>query len=114
MKVGLDITVKGSIAEMVGSESLLSETYLKKIEKRIEARIEQLVNRTIEKLQNALNADVLGSNKALRQKHKDLWNTVQDDWEQGKQYFAKVNVDTSAHVTIKGIGTSDRAKTRGD
>src|SRR5699024_7679105 len=42
MKVGLDITVEGSIAEMFGSESLLSETYLKKIEKRIEARIEQL------------------------------------------------------------------------
>lgn len=114
MKVGLDITVEGSIAEMFGSESLLSETYLKKIEKRIEARIEQLVNRTIDKLQNDLNADVLGINKVLRQKHYDLWNKVKDDWEQGKHYFSKVNVDTSAHVTIKGIGTSDRAKTRGD
>src|SRR5699024_12475592 len=88
MKVGLDITVEGSIAVMFGSESLLSETYLKKIEKRIEARLEQLVNRTIDKLQNDLNADVLGINKVLRQKHYDLWNKVKDDWEQGKIIFS--------------------------
>lgn len=110
--VSINIMAEGGVAEMFGDRSLLDEAYIAKIEEKVAERIEQLANKTINKAQGELNADVLNIGNILQQRHYPLWKKMEGDWENGKNYFSKVRIDVSAEVNVRQTGVTDRAKDR--
>lgn len=112
LRVSINITAEGGIAEMYGDKTLLDEAYIAQIEEKVAEKIEQLANQTINKVQHELNADVLDIGYALKAKHYAAWKKMEDNWENGKKYFSKASIEVSAEVNVRQTGITDRAKDR--
>ncbi|MUV38564.1 Spore germination protein GerLC [Lentibacillus sp. JNUCC-1] len=110
VRVDINITTQGDIAEMFGSESLLHEDYIEEIQKKIEEKIVKIVEGTIKTSQEDLNTDVLGIGKQLSQKHPKKWDQLKGYWEEGENYFSQVRFQVKATAEVQGIGAVDKAK----
>ncbi|NAP00111.1 Ger(x)C family spore germination protein [Halomonas sp. MG34] len=113
LEVGVSIEIKGNIAEHFGRESVLNEKYIKKVEKSAEKKVKELTGKTIEKVQQDLQIDVLGIGKKLYQTHYDFWRQVEEDWEKGENYFSSAKIDVKANVEIDRVGSADRVEVKG-
>lgn len=114
INISIDIDAEGSVAEMFGSQTLLTPKRIKNIEKHVSKKIEQLVTQTLNKAQNELNADIFGFKDRLKQRHYDLWKMIRDNWDRGDNYFAKANITVSASAVVRATGATDKTKSNGN
>ncbi|MFD1038915.1 Ger(x)C family spore germination protein [Virgibacillus byunsanensis] len=110
LEISVDISVEGRIEEKFGTKSVLQPSYVKEVEKKMADEIEKIANKTIKKVQEELNVDVLGFSDILRQRHYNLWEELKGDWDAGENYFSQTPIKVSATVKIKGSGASDQVK----
>lgn len=110
IKISIKVDTEGSIAEMFGSQSLLDQSHIDQIEKKISERIEQIIDNTVTKAQQDLKVDYLGFSEKLRQKHYKEWKKIEDNWEHGDHLFSQSTVDISVEAFVREIGASDQAK----
>ncbi|WP_217587826.1 Ger(x)C family spore germination protein [Lentibacillus saliphilus] len=113
ISVEVSVTTEGSMAEMFGSKSLINEKEISKIRTILTKKLEDQINALINKLQHELNADLIGVNSVLEQKHPDIWKQIKDDWEQGEDLFSQVDIKVKATAHIQSVGASDRASDGG-
>lgn len=106
----IHVNAQGFIAEMFGSESLLTDNKLDKIGNQAAKKIEKLIKQTITKSQSELHADILGVGDEIQRKHYGTWKKIRGDWEAGENYFDNTNFHVKAHVRLKDVGSTDRTK----
>lgn len=75
---------------------------LAEIEKEIDKRVSQGLYKTVNKLQNEVNADVLNIGDYLETHEPDMWDQVKDDWD---KMFPEVRVDIKVDSFIERIGS---------
>ncbi|QOR67835.1 Ger(x)C family spore germination protein [Cytobacillus suaedae] len=107
-EIEFTITVEseGNIAEAFNT---LNEEYdsemMSQIEKEAADEIERYMNLTINKLQNEYKTDVIELGSRLKQNHPNVWDHVKEDWEEGKELFSKVKINTIVEVNMNQPGT---------
>ena len=100
----ITLDVVSGIAEQFGSIDIMNEQNYKKLEKSLEKEIEKITNHTISILQNDFQSDVIGLNKHLYERHYPLWQSIKDNWEDGKHYFKNSKVHITVNATIEKPG----------
>ncbi|MEC5425652.1 Ger(x)C family spore germination protein [Virgibacillus sp. C22-A2] len=107
LKISVKMELEGKIAETFGNKSVLDRNYFTKIEEAAAKKVEELAQQTIEKVQGELKVDVLGISDLLYQRHYDMWQTIEGDWDQGANYFSQSTINVSADVKIEKPGATD-------
>ncbi|SFB14332.1 spore germination protein [Lentibacillus halodurans] len=108
--VTVNTEVEALIAETFGSGNMTTKGKMKELEGKAEAKMERLMNQTIHKVQEELNADILGVNRVLNQYHYDFWQEIEKDWDHGRNYFRDASIDVSANVNVQSSGAADQTK----
>ncbi|WP_332645674.1 Ger(x)C family spore germination protein [Lysinibacillus sp. 54212] len=106
----VNLTVRSSIAEVLGVEHLLSEKNYAQIKKALEDEINKVSQNSINALQTEINADVLGLNQHLYKYHYQLWDSIKDNWEDGENYFSKSKINVNVNVIIDQSGNINKAQ----
>lgn len=109
IKVSVNINTEGSIEEVFGAEEITNIKNIVEIEKNAKEKIEEIVQKTIDKAQNELNADVFGLNNKLRQRHYQTWQEVKNDWDHGDNYFKKSTFDVTVKIKVRSAGDSEKS-----
>lgn len=112
IKIDIDIGLEGGVAEVFGNKSLDNPENIKGIEKAAAKEVEKIINRTVEKAQKELNADIFGFGDKLRQRHYKTWQKIKDDWDHGENYFAKSDVHVKAKAKIRTAGASNKTESK--
>lgn len=110
ISASVNIEVEGMITENFSSNSLKAKGHLKEIEEKAGKKVEKVVNKTIKKAQEELQADIFGIGEIYRKEHYELWTKIKDDWDHGKNYFAQSDIKVSAEVKIQSTGATDQTK----
>lgn len=105
----INITVNGNMSESSQNFDPLTPANLKRINHLTEVEIERLIQRTRQKVQEELQLDVFHFNNHIRQNHYHLWQTIKDDWEQGRKLFAKCKIRINVKASTKNVGTSKQS-----
>lgn len=108
LKFLVRVDVNGLIAEQFGTENVMNEDVLREFETAANKKVEEIMRKTLDKLQNDLQADPLGVGVYLHHYHPDLWESLKDDWDYGENYFSKSTFDINVDVTIETPGTINR------
>lgn len=108
LKVKNKLIVEGVIKEAKSEENFMEQKKFKELEKKASEKIEKRINQSIETAQDELNADIFNIWKTLETKHYKTWKKVEDDWEQGENYFSKVDFDIEVDTKIYSSGTSNQ------
>ena len=104
LKFHITIDMETGIAEQYGSLDIMNDTHYKELKKALEKEITKIATRTVSILQNDMQTDLLGLDTHLHKYHYPLWSKVKDDWEEGKLYFSKSDVNISVNATIEKPG----------
>ncbi len=113
LRFTITIETEGMIGESFERMDFQKSTTLSNLEKKLAEEIKRLTNDTIEKVHKEFKKDVLGLGTYLKQEHYDTWKLVKDDWDSGRNYFAKSQVEVEAKVQINSMGIIYKAETRG-
>jgi spore germination protein len=112
LKFHVVITMEGSISEAFEREDYLSDTTLDNLEKKVEAAVVKLTEETISKTRDEYKKDVLGFTAYLRENKPSIWQEVEENWDNGINYFSKSDITTSVTVKIRRIGSVNQTETR--
>ena len=104
LKFHITIEMETGIAEQYGSLDIMNDTHYKELKKAFEKEIAKIATRTVSILQKDMQTDLLGLDTHLHKYHYPLWSKVKDDWEEGKLYFSKSDVNISVNATIEKPG----------
>ena len=104
LKFHITIEMDTGIAEQYGSLDIMNDTHYKELKKAFEKEIAKIATRTVSILQKDMQTDLLGLDTHLHKYHYPLWSKVKDDWEEGKLYFSKSDVNISVNATIEKPG----------
>ena len=104
LKFHITINVDTGIAEQYGSLDIMNDTHYKELKKALEEEITKITTRTVSILQKDVQTDLLGLDTHLYKYHYPLWSKVKNDWEEGKLYFSKSDVNINVHATIEKPG----------
>ncbi|WP_171691512.1 Ger(x)C family spore germination C-terminal domain-containing protein [Paenibacillus germinis] len=80
------------------------------IEKEVEKRIGQVSLNTVSVLQKKYKKAVIGLGEYLNNNHYRLWQSMQDDWNDGDHLFSSVDIEMHAQVAIRRIGDINRSE----
>lgn len=109
--VHLRINMVGIIKESYSKENFLTQEAVDDVEKAVSDKVKKSVQKTIDKAQNELNADVFKVWQQLQTKHYDTWKKVRNNWEKGENYFANnVTFHIDVNTDVYSIGTSNRTR----
>ena len=113
LSISVDISAEGRIAEVFGAETIMDPKTIAEIEKKATEKIEEIVQKTIEKAQSELHADVFGLKNKLKQRHYQTWQKVKDNWDHGDNYFGKSTFHVKAKVRVRSAGESEKSQKDG-
>ena len=113
MTISVDIDMKGRIAEMFGSSTLLTPGRFKKIEELVNKKAVQLANHTIKKAQEELHADIFGFGENLNKHHYDTWQKIKGDWDHGDNLFSKAKINVTVNTIVRTTTETDKTKRKG-
>ncbi|XID91282.1 Ger(x)C family spore germination protein [Paenibacillaceae bacterium WGS1546] len=106
----VEISAEGNVGESYSKADLLNPSVIAEIERKVNERVRDVMESTLDKVQREYRSDVLGFGDHLRENHYRTWETVKDDWEEGKQIFSRCNVNIRVRSKIRIVGAIDRAK----
>lgn len=73
-----------------------------KLERLVDAKLVDLLQRSIRKSQKELKSDVFGFGSALHRQHPGLWRRI-EDWD---SIYDRAKIDIRSKTTIRRIGTT--------
>lgn len=100
----IKIKTEGQIGESFGSLDYMNPKILSKVEAAVEKEIERKVSKTIKAFQEDLKADALGLGGYLQREDYETWKRIQQDWDDGKNYFSKSTIKVQADIVIQTPG----------
>ncbi len=103
IKIKITTKISAQIHEYIMSNGheINSEKELEKMGKAIDKKIEYNMKKVIDKIQQELNADIIGVYKYLNRYHPKLWKKVKDDWN---EIFPKIEIEFDSDVNIRRRG----------
>lgn len=102
-KIELDIRTKANIGEADCSIALENQSEIKALEKALEEKVTDIINNTIEKVQEDHKTDIFGFGETIYRSHPKKWKELRKDW---KEQFANLKVNVKVKVNIKQTGTT--------
>lgn len=112
LQFSIKIQIKGAIADQSGWENLKEYEVLNKFYKKTSEKIEEMVKNTINKLQNDFQTDAMGLGKYLNRYYPKIWKEVQDEWDNGKNYFSKSDIDCEVKIVIEEPGSINKTTSK--
>lgn len=98
------IHIDGRIVESTHKGEVDPEKLIRQVEQAAEKYYEKLAANMIDKLQHEYRADVLQLGTTFRNRHPDIWRTI-DDWHDA---FAQADIDVSYDIHIRQTGLERR------
>ncbi|MGI5850423.1 MAG: Ger(x)C family spore germination protein [Christensenellales bacterium] len=103
--VSFDIKVEGSLVQHQFGER--GETYeidyLNRVNKEIEKQLKEGIITTYKKIQSEYNADLVQAGEYLRKHEPDLWEKIEEDWD---NIFPQTQVEVKVNMEIRRIGAT--------
>lgn len=112
LQFSIKIQIKGAIADQSGWENLKEYEVLNKFYKKTSEKIEEMVKNTINKLQNDFQTDAMGLGEYLNRYYPKIWKEVQDEWDNGKNYFSKSDIDCEVKIVIEEPGSINKTTSK--
>lgn len=100
--ITLNVKESGYITEINCNRNLNDPKVIEDIEKEISEDIKEALLRTVDKLQNKYQADVLGFGNLIYKYNHKYWKTVKDNWDTNKFRELEVKVNVDFHLSGKG------------
>lgn len=102
--IDIKLTIAGDIQQYKVKEQprFIDMEFVEELEGEITSSIEKEVEKTISKLQNEMNADVMGIDDYLKAYKPKIWQAVEDDWN---EVFPKVKIRVSVDAYIEKTGS---------
>lgn len=94
---------EGTIGEMTCSRDIYSEKTIEEMEKSLEKRLKELMEKTIEKAKKN-QTDVFGLGEEIHRKHPKVWNKLKGNWHD--KGFVELKVTIKPDVKIRRTGTT--------
>ncbi|MEK4496638.1 Ger(x)C family spore germination C-terminal domain-containing protein [Ureibacillus sp. FSL W8-0352] len=85
---------------------------LNKFHEETSDRIEKIVKNTIDKIQNDFQTDAMGLGEYLNRYYPKIWKEVQDEWDNGKNYFSKSDIDCEVKIVIEEPGSINKTTSK--
>ncbi|RKD30920.1 Ger(x)C family spore germination protein [Thermohalobacter berrensis] len=103
IKVGIFVNIEGFIERyrFDAKQDLLDDKILQEIEKSLQNTIAKEIKGTIRKLQEEFSADVIGIEDYLSKFKPDIWEQVEDNWN---EVFKDIIIDVEVDVKVRRIG----------
>jgi spore germination protein len=111
IQFNIKIEAEGQIGESFGSFNYVDPKILSKVKTAIEREIERKVSKTIKTFQKDLKVDALELGGYLQRKDYDTWKQIQQDWDNGKNYFSKSTIKVQSNIVIKTPGSIIESET---
>ncbi|NSW90542.1 MAG: Ger(x)C family spore germination protein [Firmicutes bacterium] len=100
--------IEGTIAEdWVMTSNAFEDGFIEKVELAAEKEVKGIMEKTINKIQKELKADVAGFGKQLHIKYPAVWEEVKDNWE---EIFSKATVDINVKPYVRDFGRKSSYK----
>jgi len=75
-------------------------TEVAELEAALEEEVKRLAMNAIKKIQTDYKTDVLKLGRYLKIKNYRLWESIQNEWDRGNNYFSKCDIEVTAEVSI--------------
>ena len=104
INMDINLTIKGNIQQYKVRKQprFIDEKLIDDLEKIINKTITLELNKTIDKLQNGMNADVIDVGEYLQGHEPDIWKQVEKDWN---EVFPKVKINVKVDAYIDKVGS---------
>lgn len=110
MRFTFVIECEGVIGETFERLDFLDQKIIRNQQKNVAKEIERLAKDTINKVHKDMKTDVLGLGSYLKQERPQLWNQIRNDWDRGRNYFAKSEIQVKAKAYIRNIGDVNKSE----
>ncbi|WP_179151963.1 Ger(x)C family spore germination protein [Oceanobacillus senegalensis] len=110
----VDINITAQITEYFGTMDLYKNKSLRKFERALQRRIKTMAEKTLEKVKDDLQVDVLQFDRYLRIHHNKLWEEIKEDWDHGENYFSQSDIEINVKANVTEPGTSVRMRQKGE
>lgn len=104
MVFDISIEAEGDVIESFEQLDFLSGTVISDLEKKLAGEIERLAKDTVQKANKEFKTDFLRIGNYLNTEHNAAWNQVKNNWDFGRNYFAKSEIRVHAKVKIRSTG----------
>lgn len=103
LKILCSVKIEGQINGYILNEQQFnySDENIKDMERQMEEKIEKELKATVRRLQEELNADVIGVSEYLYKFHPKVWNKVMDNWD---EIFPDIDIDVDVEMKIRRRG----------
>ncbi|WP_406242761.1 Ger(x)C family spore germination protein [Tissierella carlieri] len=103
LKVRIDVELEGALQEYILRDNPLidSASTLKDMEKAIETKLKEEINKTLELLQKEYKADAIGVGEYISKFHPKVWKEVSKDWD---EIFSQMDIEVALTVEIRRRG----------
>lgn len=101
-KVDIYVTVDGKIAEL--HPSLAHRFSMEQLNQVLAKSMKKQLQTTTKRLQKQYKLDVMGIGDKYQRQHFKKWKEIEDDWENGKQYFStcQIRIHVQPQITRSG------------
>ncbi|MBG9618023.1 Ger(x)C family spore germination protein [Bacillus cereus] len=101
-KVDIYVKLDGKIAEMYSS--LAHQHSMKQLQQALANEMKKQLQTTTKRLQTQYKLDVLGIEDKYQRQDFKTWKKVENDWENGKQYFStcQIRIHIQPQITQSG------------
>ena len=94
--------IEGTIAEdWVMTSNAFEDGFIEKVELAAEKEVKGIMEKTINKIQKELKADVAGFGRQLHIKYPAVWEEVKDNWE---KIFTDLPIDIKVKTYVRDFG----------
>ncbi|PEJ59376.1 Ger(x)C family spore germination protein [Bacillus wiedmannii] len=103
-KVDIYVKLEGKIAEM--HSSLARQDSMKQLQQVLANEMKKKLQATTKRLQTKYKLDVIGIGDTYQRQHFKKWKKIENDWENGKQYFSTCQIRIHVHPQITQSGST--------
>ncbi len=107
----IDSKLDVGIAEIIGSEDLISEPGRKKLKAEAEETLKIEMLKTIKRVQKDYASDIFGFGNNIYRNMPNEWKKIKGDWD---EIFSHLKVDVNVEVNIKGSALTSKPIKVGD
>jgi germination protein, Ger(x)C family len=104
IKIEVNITEEGNIAEQTGSENLAKLPEIAKLEEKESEVIQNEVMAAVKKAQE-LDADVFGFGDAVHQNYPEQWKDMESNWD---DIFPDIEVEVNVEAKLRLMGRTTK------
>lgn len=101
-RIELDIRIQANIGEADCSVDLENPNEISKLETLMEERITDIINTTINRVQEEYKTDIFGFGETIYRSYPKVWKEIEGDWE---EHFANLDIKIKVNVNINELGT---------